>query len=63
MEDLAAFTNDLHGYLMSDGAVKPRISGVGTTPKGTATARTTAAPAQAGSDPLRRPQTTPTGAQ
>ena len=24
MEDLAAFTNDLHGYLMSDGAVKPR---------------------------------------
>src|SRR6476659_5672694 len=45
MEDLAAFTNDLHGFLMSDGAVKPRISGVGTTPKGTATARTTAAPA------------------
>jgi biopolymer transport protein ExbB len=27
MEDLAAFTNDLHGYLMSDGAVKPRIGG------------------------------------
>ena len=25
MEDLAAFTNDLHGYLMSDGAVKPRM--------------------------------------
>ena len=24
MEDLAAFTNDLHGYLMSAGAVKPR---------------------------------------
>ena len=24
MEDLAAFTNDLHGYLMSGGAVKPR---------------------------------------
>ncbi|QNM83660.1 MotA/TolQ/ExbB proton channel family protein [Sphingomonas sabuli] len=23
MEDLAAFTNDLHGYLMSNGAVKP----------------------------------------
>jgi len=23
MEDLAAFTNDLHGYLMSDGKVKP----------------------------------------
>ena len=28
MEDLAAFTNDLHGYLMSDGAVKPRMAGV-----------------------------------
>jgi len=27
MEDLAAFTNDLHGYLMSEGRVKPRISG------------------------------------
>ena len=25
MEDLAAFTNDLHGYLMSGGAVKPRM--------------------------------------
>ena len=25
MEDLAAFTNDLHGYLMSAGAVKPRV--------------------------------------
>jgi biopolymer transport protein ExbB len=23
MEDLGAFTNDLHGYLMSDGKVKP----------------------------------------
>ena len=26
MEDLAAFTNDLHGYLMSAGAVKPQMS-------------------------------------
>ena len=25
MEDLAAFTNDLHGYLMSNGAVKPSM--------------------------------------
>ena len=24
IEDLAAFTNDVHGYLMSNGAVKPR---------------------------------------
>ena len=29
MEDLAAFTNDLHGYLMSAGAVKPRVGGRG----------------------------------
>ena len=28
MEDLAAFTNDLHGYLMSGGAVKPVCRGV-----------------------------------
>src|SRR5918998_687241 len=27
MEDLAAFTTDLHGYLMSNGAVKPRMAG------------------------------------
>src|SRR5437764_10914430 len=26
-EDLAAFTNDLHGYLMSAGAVKPQFIG------------------------------------
>src|SRR5690242_705066 len=52
MEDLAAFTNDLHGYLMSDGAVKPRIGG-GSGPKGTAAARTTAAPARPGTEPVR----------
>ena len=28
MEDLAAFTNDLHGYLVSNGKVKPRMAGV-----------------------------------
>jgi biopolymer transport protein ExbB len=54
MEDLAAFTNDLHGYLMSDGAVKPRISGSPTAPARTA-ART--APAQSGSEPVRTPTT------
>src|ERR671919_637384 len=27
MEDLAAFTNDIHGYIMSNGAVKPRFGG------------------------------------
>ena len=52
MEDLAAFTNDLHGYLMSDGAVKPRLGG-GSAPKGSAAARTATAPRQPGSEPLR----------
>jgi biopolymer transport protein ExbB len=47
MEDLAAFTNDLHGYLMSDGAVKPR------TVTGTSATKSAAAPTQRGSEPLR----------
>ena len=41
MEDLAAFTNDLHGYLMSNGAVKPRLvgtAGAAAPAKGPATA-------------------------
>ena len=42
MEDLAAFTNDLHGYLMSEGRVKPRM---GPAPKAD-TARPATAPAQ-----------------
>jgi biopolymer transport protein ExbB len=50
-EDLAAFTNDLHGYLMSAGAVKPRMASSGA-PKGGAP-RT--APAQPGSEPVRTP--------
>jgi biopolymer transport protein ExbB len=52
MEDLAAFTNDLHGYLMSAGAVKPNLGG-GSAPRGPATtaARGTAAP----SEPVRTP--------
>ncbi len=29
LEDLAAFTNDLHGYLMSNGAVKPAMASAG----------------------------------
>ena len=54
MEDLAAFTNDLHGYLMSDGGVKPRFGGASTSGvKGAATTRTTAAPARPGNEPLR----------
>jgi biopolymer transport protein ExbB len=43
LEDLAAFTNDLHGYLMSNGAVKPVLTGSGAaktvTPGKTATAQ------------------------
>ncbi len=50
MEDLAAFTNDLHGYLMSNGQVKPRMAGP---TKGTAQTKSAAAPTQPGSEPLR----------
>jgi biopolymer transport protein ExbB len=56
MEDLAAFTNDIHGYIMSAGSVKPRF-GAATTTKTTTTTRTTT-PAS-GSEPVR----TPTGAK
>jgi biopolymer transport protein ExbB len=62
MEDLAAFTNDLHGFLMSDGAVKPRFGGTGPAVRGSAQTRTGAAPTQPGSEPLRTGRT-PTGAQ
>ena len=57
-EDLAAFTNDVHGYLMSNGAVKPIMATAG---KPAAT-KTAAAPTQRGSEPVR-PGMTPTGAQ
>jgi biopolymer transport protein ExbB len=60
MEDLAAFTNDIHGYIMSAGSVKPRFGASGAPAKGTA-ARTTA-PA-AGSEPLRTGRTEPTSAK
>ena len=54
MEDLAAFTNDLHGYLMSGGAVKPRaLGGTGTGGKSSAQTRSAGAPTQPGSEPLR----------
>ena len=62
MEDLAAFTNDLHGFLMSDGAVKPVMSGsTGPSVKSTAATKTGMAPTQPGSEPLRTGRT-PTGA-
>ena len=49
MEDLAAFTNDLHGFLMSNGQVKPSMA---SGPKTAAPARATTAPTP-GSDPVR----------
>ena len=58
MEDLAAFTNDLHGYLMSAGAVKPNM---GTGSGGGSPTRSSTAPTQ-GNEPLRTGRT-PTGAQ
>ena len=58
-EDLSAFTNDVHGYLASGGAVKPAMI-VG--PKGTAQTKSAAAPTQRGSEPLRAGLTS-TGAQ
>jgi biopolymer transport protein ExbB len=60
MEDLAAFTNDIHGYLMSNGAVKPAMATTGAKP--TAQTKSAAAPTQRGSEPVR-PGMTPTGAQ
>jgi biopolymer transport protein ExbB len=63
MEDLAAFTNDIHGFIMSGGAVKPQIgpSG-GSQVKSTAQTRTAGAPTPSGTEPLRTGQTQ-TGAQ
>jgi len=57
MEDLAAFTNDLNGYLVSGGSVKPRLGG--------SEAKATAAATGSGSargEPLRTGMTS-TGAQ
>ena len=51
MEDLAAFTNDLHGYLMSNGAVKPNLGGA-PAPAARATAPTRA---PAPGEPVRTP--------
>jgi len=61
MEDLAAYTNDLHGYLMSAGAVKPQM---GAPARSTAQTKTSGAPTQPASEPLRTGRTTtPTGAK
>ena len=61
MEDLAAFTNDIHGYIMSNGAVKPAMAS-GPAGKTTAQTRSAAAPTPRGTEPVR-PGLTPTGAQ
>jgi len=57
MEDLAAFTNDLHGYLMSGGAVKPQPGGAPAGARAGAQAKTGAAPARPGTEPVRTPTT------
>jgi biopolymer transport protein ExbB len=60
MEDLGAFTNDVHGYLASNGAVKP--VGIAPAVSKTAQTRTAAAPTPRGTEPVR-PGTTSTGQQ
>jgi biopolymer transport protein ExbB len=68
MEDLAAFTNDLHGYVMSEGKVKPQMISAGAANAGSASVtkgaqtRSGAAPTPAGTQPLTTGQTS-TGAQ
>jgi biopolymer transport protein ExbB len=56
MEDLAAFTNDIHGYIVSAGAVKPRMAGP-SSPAARGAQTRTAAPGAAGSEPVRTPTT------
>ncbi|MFL6733250.1 MAG: MotA/TolQ/ExbB proton channel family protein [Sphingomicrobium sp.] len=57
-EDLAAFTNDLNGFVASGGKVKPRLVTAGAT----AQTKSSGAPTQPGSEPLRTGRTA-TGAQ
>jgi biopolymer transport protein ExbB len=59
-EDLAAFTNDLNGFIASGGKVKPRFGP--TTKADAARAATATSPAGRGQEPLRTGQTQ-TGAQ
>jgi biopolymer transport protein ExbB len=68
MEDLAAFTNDLHGYIMSEGKVKPAMAAAGAAAAGSSSVargsqtRSGAAPTPAGTQPLTAGQTS-TGQQ
>ena len=57
-EDLSAFTNDVHGYLSSNGAVKPSMASGPVK----AQTKTAAAPTPRGTEPVR-PGMTQTGAQ
>ena len=54
-EDLSAFTNDVHGYLMSGGSVKPSVA----TARAGATATAAAKPGTAGASTTGRPATAP----
>ena len=68
MEDLAAFTNDLHGYIMSEGRVKPSMAAAGAAAAGSSSVargsqtRSGTAPTPAGTQPLTAGQTS-TGQQ
>ena len=65
MEDLAAFTNDLHGFLMSEGRVKPIFAGTakaGTADAGRGATTTAGSPSSRTQEPLRT-GATQTGAQ
>ena len=62
MEDLAAFTNDLHGFLMSDGRVKPVFAEPARGKSTASNATTTAGTTGAGRQPLRT-GATQTGAE
>src|SRR6478672_2325974 len=57
MEDLAAFTNDLHGYVMSEGKVKPAIVAAGTANAGSASVAKGAQTRSAAAEPVRTPTT------
>ncbi|HEX2803239.1 MAG TPA: MotA/TolQ/ExbB proton channel family protein [Sphingomicrobium sp.] len=57
MEDLAAFTNDLHGYVMSGGSVRPRFG-----PEKAATGSRTGAPTATAGNPGGARQPLRTGA-
>ena len=60
-EDLSSFSNDVHGYLVSGGSVKPALATAGAARTGTTTTTTTTKPAT-GSTATKPATTTTTGA-